>query len=250
MSVWAASSPRSSSLTSSSPLASPLLSPLLTPPLPPPLPRPSYDDPRWTQLKDAEIKCIEYMCTEISLKHKRRKFLNILTSINLELNPGEGRIRSSSEEKYDEMHHKLSFEIPEILKSLRQNIEQTETIISSIRTSLNLSSEEGVWGRISLKNSSGDRTSSSTRERRSTWHGDSTSSNHSSFIFKPSENSPSNLSEDTFEDIGIGRKLTGLGEKMDGIVKEVFGRSSSGSSGDGRSRRSHTVGGEGRDSRE
>jgi len=148
------------------------------------------------QLVAAEMKCIEYLCTELSISHKRRVFLELLNSADDVLqggdegrgeaeNYGEGgsrqRAKSSPEAEMERRRclEVLSSDIPKILTSMRENIVNTELIIQELRYKLNLGEEEGVWGRRSYSQIASEVSSesppgsvrSSSMGRRSTWHG-------------------------------------------------------------------------------
>lgn len=65
----------------------------------------------------------------------------------------------------------LNVEIPDILRSMRSNIEESESLISRLRAGLGLREDEGVWGRPTETERGTGRTTSTGRNSRSrSWH--------------------------------------------------------------------------------
>mmetsp|Transcript_5132 Transcript_5132/g.10223 ORF Transcript_5132/g.10223 Transcript_5132/m.10223 type:complete len:323 (+) Transcript_5132:88-1056(+) len=158
------------------------------------------DKSTWeAQLVAAEMRCIEYMCREISIAHKRRMFLAMLTQADEVLQgssaeagaenyeddgdedgvgaPSDtrGRAKSSPETEMERRRSLdvLNNDIPKILKSMRENIVETELLIQELRYKLDIKEEDGVWGRQTLGShgSPPGSTRPSSMGRRSTWHG-------------------------------------------------------------------------------
>ena len=96
-----------------------------------------------SELVRAEMKAVEHMCSEISLRYKRKKYLMMLEEEQKMLEeplcayhpgdqdtPGRTRAKSSAtaERKRAESLEVLNHEIPAILKNMRANIEETEEV--------------------------------------------------------------------------------------------------------------------------
>ena len=180
-----------------------------------------------TALMQAEMKQIEYMCSEISISNKRNIFKRMLNDMErvrdreskpiptpLDNNLG-GRISPSSEMQLTRTKQILSNDLPKILINLRKSIVENEVLIHQLRYTIGFNEDEGVWGRHiysggrdtcddSFFNMSGvERDSSlvgagpaSSGGRRSTWHGsDAHDSMNNTLSFSrstESENSNSN----------------------------------------------------------
>jgi hypothetical protein len=154
------------------------------------------------------MKCIEYMCREISISHKRKLFLAMLQGADDVLegaSPGSstgsdnyndegdkdgggggsapqtrGRAKSSPEAEMERRRSldMLNNDIPAILASMRENVVNQELLIQELRYKLDIGEDEGVWGRRTFtSHSSSESPPGSARPssmgRRSTWHGSS-----------------------------------------------------------------------------
>jgi hypothetical protein len=198
------------------------------------------------QLIAAEMKCIETMCREISISHKRRLFLAMLQSAddvlkgstnsstgsdNYEDDGDEdggstpqarGRAKSSPEA---EMERKRSLDvlnndIPKVLESMRENVVDQELLIQELRYKLNIGEDEGVWGRRTFtSHSSSESPPGSARPssmgRRSTWHGSSDGNSISTrgrSISRSGSEVDGDLEEKDAQ--GVTRRLSNVGVDM------------------------------------
>jgi hypothetical protein len=118
-------------------------------------------------LMKASMECMGYMCTEISIKHKAAKFRDMLSAADSILEgvevveggtpssdvSGGSRQRVMSNPSTMKSRARtaslLENEIPAVLARMRENIEDCEELIQSLRYKLDIKEEEGAWGRVS-----------------------------------------------------------------------------------------------------